>query len=146
MRHLAVIAVLLAGCYDGEIGDCELPCATAGECPDGLACGSDGWCAAPEVAGTCAATAPASLEVRVVVRGKGAVIAADPALDCRGDSPNDPVTCALEVVAGTAVELTATPVHQHWQFDGWDGADCDGPVCTIRPDAALVVTARFGQN
>jgi hypothetical protein len=53
MRAALVVVVALAGCYQPEVRDCTIACSFATDCADGQKCGSDGWCAAPPVAGTC---------------------------------------------------------------------------------------------
>ena len=48
-----LVGSLLAGCYQPTLRDCTVSCRGADECASGQVCGSDGWCAAPDVAGTC---------------------------------------------------------------------------------------------
>jgi len=50
---LVLAGALLAGCYQPSLRDCTVSCHAAGDCASGQICGSDGWCAAPDVAGTC---------------------------------------------------------------------------------------------
>jgi len=42
-----------ASCYSPSVRDCTLSCASASDCTSGQVCGSDGMCAAPEIAGQC---------------------------------------------------------------------------------------------
>jgi hypothetical protein len=42
-----------ANCYSPSVRDCTLSCAAASDCTTGQVCGSDGMCAAPEIAGQC---------------------------------------------------------------------------------------------
>jgi hypothetical protein len=48
-----LVGSFLAGCYQPTLRDCTVTCRGADECASGQVCGSDGWCAAPDVAGTC---------------------------------------------------------------------------------------------
>jgi hypothetical protein len=52
-RGALVVAVALAGCYEPQVRDCTIACSFATDCADGQTCGGDGWCAAPDVAGSC---------------------------------------------------------------------------------------------
>jgi hypothetical protein len=57
LLNVAIAAGLavLAGCYRPELRDCVVTCAGEGDCADGQVCGTDGFCAAPEIAGSCGA-------------------------------------------------------------------------------------------
>jgi hypothetical protein len=61
-RIAALAALVLAGCYDPALRDCKVTCHGAGECASGQVCGNDGFCASPEVAGTCKTRPDASDE------------------------------------------------------------------------------------
>ena len=52
MTWLASLATV--GCYAPEAIDCAVPCRAGDPCLDGQVCGADGWCAAAEIAGSCA--------------------------------------------------------------------------------------------
>jgi len=54
MRCLAVfVAMLATACYDPELRDCTVTCHGKHDCAEGQVCGSDGYCAAPDVANKC---------------------------------------------------------------------------------------------
>jgi hypothetical protein len=58
MRAAIAIAVgIVTGCYDPAVRDCTIACTAGDRCGPGQVCGSDGWCAAPAVAGRCKALA-----------------------------------------------------------------------------------------
>jgi hypothetical protein len=50
---LLAACVASSACYTPELRDCTLACSTASDCADGQACGADGFCAGPELAGRC---------------------------------------------------------------------------------------------
>ncbi len=80
---------LVGACYAPTLRDCAVTCAAATECGGGQICGADGFCAAPDVAGTC-----------------GAMLDAAPATDvgATGDAPPpDASLCALGCSNGTCV-------------------------------------------
>ena len=45
------VAIAAGACYEPELRDCTLSCTAAAECADGQVCGSDHFCASPEIAG-----------------------------------------------------------------------------------------------
>lgn len=47
-------AVAVSACYQPTLVDCTITCASSGECASGQVCGDDGFCARPEIAGSCA--------------------------------------------------------------------------------------------
>ena len=44
MKSLAILALLVAGCYAPEIGDCQYFCGPQRACPDDMFCSVDGFC------------------------------------------------------------------------------------------------------
>lgn len=49
VKLLAALAIVLSACgYDASYGDCAVHCTTDTGCPDGLTCGQEGFCRAPE--------------------------------------------------------------------------------------------------
>jgi hypothetical protein len=58
MRVLSLLAVVLAGCYDPAIRDCQFTC-PEGQCPGDLACVA-GVCRIPGASGSCPCPAPPS--------------------------------------------------------------------------------------
>ena len=55
LARIAVLVSTLVGCYSPELRDCTVTCASASECGAEQVCGSDGFCAAPAMAGRCLA-------------------------------------------------------------------------------------------
>jgi hypothetical protein len=71
--------------------------------------------------------------VSVKIKGKGRVI---------GSGISCPARCETTIAAGTKLTLRATPA-RGYRFAGW-GAACRGlGACTLRPTAAVEVTATF---
>ena len=50
MKTLLLLLSLTAGCYQRDLANCAVSCATSAECPDGLACTATGRCATSETA------------------------------------------------------------------------------------------------
>ena len=137
--RIALVAALLAGCYDPELRDCTVDCSSADECADGQVCGSDGMCAAPEAAGQCGGSAPSRVSLRVTVDGHGEVV-----VDDRGSCVADEAPCMYSFVAGTTVTLHARTLDDEKPFEQWTGA-CAGQsaTCSLAATAAMNVGARF---
>lgn len=45
MKILVLVLAVTAGCYQRDLADCAVSCATAADCPSGLACTASGHCA-----------------------------------------------------------------------------------------------------
>lgn len=45
MKNFLIALVLTAGCYQRDLADCAVSCATSADCPSGLACTASGHCA-----------------------------------------------------------------------------------------------------
>lgn len=124
---LGCLAGCLAGCYDPETPDCTITCEGADQCADGQTCGSDGYCAAPDVAGRC--VAPVALEI--VIDGDGVVTLAGIG-ECDSRSATDDM-CIYMVIPNQPHELSATPNGDD-DFQRWTAA-CVGETatCAITP-------------
>lgn len=55
---VAAAAIPQMGCYSPHLVDCALRCGDQNACPDGLACGADGWCRPAGSAGICDTPSP----------------------------------------------------------------------------------------
>ena len=44
MKCIVILALLVAGCYAPEIGDCQYFCGPQRLCPDNMFCSADGFC------------------------------------------------------------------------------------------------------
>src|SRR2546421_11344635 len=139
-RIVLAFAVLAAGCYDPAPRDCTVSCQAAGDCVAGQVCGTDGFCAAPEIAGTCksrgadAGRPPdaAGASLHVMVAGPGRITDTSGAIQCAMD-------CSFTVAPGRAITLNAVP-NEDKQLDHWTTANCAGQdtSCTITVDAPVV--------
>jgi len=155
-RTLAAGLVALAGCYSPAVLDCTVSCGSPHDCVSGQICGSDGLCAAPEVAGRCGGlhdaglphdaagsdgSAIISLHVqvtgkgRVFVEGHGTCSSIDPQ---RGD-------CIFGIPLAVAQTVQALAIDPDQAFTSWTSVTCNGPnaSCTFIPVAATVITAKF---
>ena len=50
----AFTLLLASACYSPDLRDCTVSCTAANDCASGQVCGSDRFCASPELAGRCA--------------------------------------------------------------------------------------------
>lgn len=157
---------LLASCYEPQLVDCTIRCSGAADCATGQVCGTDHFCAAPEIADHCASVT-AVIDAGVVVDG------AMPKPDARPDAPPDaPTHGQLHVTinggkgrvtvdgVGTCtndctysvplqVPLTAHAVGDHdWHFDKWTNGPCVGQLanCAFTPTLVVDVAAKFKKD
>ncbi|MBA3822070.1 MAG: hypothetical protein H0X17_24510 [Deltaproteobacteria bacterium] len=168
LRTLA-LALLVAACYSPDVRDCTVSCAAVSDCAGGQVCGSDQFCAAPEVAGRCAQlTTDAGVdEPRPDARvpADAAVDAAPPdaaipmvqlhiRIDGRGvvtvpnigvcDAGSGAIDCMYAVPQGAPVSLHAVPKN-HWRFGAWESTACSGEpeTCLLTPVMPTFVKVRF---
>jgi hypothetical protein len=123
---------MLVGCYDPETVDCTVTCTAADECASDQVCGSDGFCAAPEVAGQC--VAPVALEIKI--DGDGTVSLADVG-DCDSRTAKDR-TCTFMVTPNQRRQLSAMP-NGDKDFKEWSAA-CAGETATCEVTPVTDVT------
>lgn len=124
---IAACVGCLAGCYDPATTDCTITCSGSDECASGQTCGSDGYCAAPDVAGEC--VAPVALEI--VIDGDGTVMLDGiGACDSRSATDNK---CTYMVTPNQPRLLSAMPNGDD-DFKQWTSA-CGGETatCEITP-------------
>ena len=162
-RALAVGLVALAGCYSPVARDCTVSCASPGDCVSGQVCGSDGLCAAPEVAGRCVAVvtdggpghdarpsdasvsadAPSMVSLRVQISGKGSVIVLGRST-CSSLDPQHG-NCTYDIVLGVPQVVRAAAIQSTDVFSKWSSATCGGQGATCRfiPVGATTVIAKF---
>jgi len=124
---IAFLGGLLGGCYDPATPDCTITCRGSDECAGGQTCGSDGYCAAPDVAGGC--VAPVALEI--VIEGDGIVTLAEIG-ECDSRSATDD-RCIYMVTPNQPRQLSAMPNGDE-EFKQWT-ASCEGETatCVITP-------------
>ena len=146
LRALAVLSVVLAGCYDPDALDCTVSCSAANECADGQVCGSDGFCASVSAAGHCGGpdggTASSLVSLHVTIDGPGKV-----SIDGIGVCDSDTAEhggCTWSVPRAMTLSLKADPKHDH-EFDAWtEGCSGDKATCALTPVTALTqVGAKF---
>lgn len=133
----ALAFVALAACYDPGAVDCTVSCAAASECAQGQVCGSDGFCAAPSVAGHCGGPdGGASSELamlKITIEGQGKV-SIDGVGVCDTETSD---SCSFMVPTATSLSLKASPKKDQ-RFVTWSGA-CAGtsPSCAVLAVMAL---------
>jgi len=164
VTRLAMIAALLvAGCYGPEVRDCTVSCASASDCATGQTCGEDGWCAAPDVAGSCAARTDAPdarpvdaaidgaasdagvAQLHVIVAGRGKVVVDPLGVECIGYA-GVPGDCLFDVSPGATEMLLPVETTPSSAFAGWTTDNCAEAAssCTVTMEPPVtLVGARF---
>jgi hypothetical protein len=169
----AVVAALvgLAGCYAPPLRDCTVSCTAPGDCVGDQLCGSDGLCAAPDIAGRCAMgpptpdaspprdagttprdaprgdaampDAPALIALRVQITGKGSVVVDGHGI-CSSQGPQHG-DCTYDIAPHVAQTVHALPVQLDQVFGSWTSVACggQGATCTFTPSSATAITAKF---
>jgi hypothetical protein len=153
-RMLVADLAALAGCYAPAVRDCTVSCASRDDCVRGQLCGSDGYCAAPQMAGRCGGiVADAGLpdaaplvSLRVQVTGRGNVI-----VEGRGTcSSLDPQhgDCTYDIPLHVTQRVDAVAIQQDHAFLGWTSMTCngEGASCTFTMGAATNIAAKFAHK
>ena len=170
-RTIILSAAAMAGCYAPDVRDCTVTCSSPGDCAGDQVCGSDGYCAAPAIAGRCdeARDAPegdpdadvvdagiadarpdarpdAATRLRIVIGGRGKVAVSPLGVECVAVD-NGGADCVFNTAPGADLDLLASEVHQHWMWDRWtSGCSGSDPLCAISTTTgggATLVGARF---
>ena len=103
----AVALACLAACYSPDVRDCSVTCASSADCAGAQVCGTDHFCAMPDIAGTCARqqAMPDAGSPADAARDADVTPPADAALP---DAPPDaPATGALHLKVGGHGQLVA---------------------------------------
>ena len=169
----ALVAATAAGCYAPELRDCTLSCGAESDCAQGQVCGSDHFCASPEIAGRCS-----SLPGDAGSNDRDAGVDGAKLPDARPDAPPDAATHAALTVsiegqgritvqgftcdkAGPqngmcvitlplAMLVTAQAQgYPDWRFDKWTSATCaTTPIatCTFTLTGATTLTGKFKKD
>ena len=159
---------LIAGCYEPQLTDGTIRCSAESDCATGQVCGTDHFCAAPDVADHCSSvTGPT--DAGVVDDG------ASSKPDARPDAPPPPdapthgqLRVQIEGTGGVTVEGVGTcvddctysvplqmPLTAHaiaaddeWHFVNWTTGPCIGQSanCVFTPTLVVGVTAKFKKD
>lgn len=136
-------AALAGACYEPEVLDCTLLCSAGRGCADGQVCDRDGWCTAPEVAGTCGAGA-VLVPVRLTIERRGNLRIDELDQGCECDDDEGTCSCDLELAEGT--EIVVQAVRTDNDFERWltDNCEGQGASCTLTVEMPRTdVGARF---
>ena len=169
----ASLAVAGVGCYAPELRDCTVTCNAASDCASGQVCGTDHFCAAPDIAGQCS-----SLPSDASPGGRDAGVADAKMVDAKPDaaSPPDAAThamlaiqiegkgrvsivgvgtcdeaspqngsCMFVVPRNLTITVTAT-AYPDWRFDRWTTAACavvEINTCSFTPKTDTPVGVKF---
>jgi hypothetical protein len=157
-RMFAAGLAALAGCYSPAVRDCTVSCEAPGDCVSGQICGSDGFCAAPRMAGRCGAMAmidagspldaappdgSSLVSLHVQIMGVGSVLVAGHGIcSSAGSQRGD---CMYELPANVSQTVFATPIQLDQVFTSWTSLICGGQnaSCTFTPVAATTIVAKF---
>ncbi|MGE5185763.1 MAG: hypothetical protein ACM31C_27060 [Acidobacteriota bacterium] len=165
LNRVVLAASLSASCYSPDTRDCSVSCSHPLDCANGQVCGSDHFCASPEMAGRCGSLpplddaglpdapgrdapprdapadarppdAPTGVALQIQVMGAGTV-----ALDAVGSCDKD---CTLYAPFAMQATLRAEPKPKQ-AFDRWTQGPCvgQGATCTFVPLAPVTIAARF---
>jgi len=144
VARVSVVALLTlaAGCYDPQVDDCTITCAAIDECADGQLCGADGFCAAPDVAGTCNPGVPTAV-LTIRIEKKGRITVDNPVFACES-TEGAGTTCMTAIPKTGWLDLHAIETDK--EFERWTSTRCLGQPTTCRlllGDATLEVSAKF---
>ena len=135
--RIALASAVLAGCYAPDLRDCTVTCSESTDCADDQVCGGDGYCAAPDLAGTCAGSGgePETVSLRAHVAGHGALEVAGVGT-CTAD-------CTWQVAAGSTVQALAIDGEQ--KFDRWTTDNCVEKLrtCALAMTMSAIVGVKF---
>lgn len=174
MGLLRLASVLLmtsaTGCYDPQLRDCTLTCSAPSDCAGDQVCGSDHFCAAPDIAGTCSslpsdagsnnrdsgvdgtkmpdaapdAATHAALTVSIEGEGRLSLLGIG---TCDKSGPQNGL-CVYTVQLQSLVTVTAQG-YPDWHFDKWLTSVCAStPVttCTFAFNAATPLGVKFKKD
>ena len=169
LSRAVALLTMTVGCYSPELRDCTLTCAAASDCADGQVCGSDHFCAAPGIAGSCsslpgdagsgnrdAGTGGAKIDARpdapthavlaISIEGKGRVIVQGIGT-CDEAGPQNG-HCAFLVPVD--IPLTAqAQAYLGQRFEKWTTAVCAATstsTCTFTPMVATTLGVKFRKD
>lgn len=159
---------LFAGCYEPQLTDCTIRCSGESDCATGQVCGTDHFCAAPEIADHCTSVtgptdagivvdgasikpdarpdappppdAPTHGQLRVQIEGGKGIVTVQGIGTCNDD-------CTYSVPL--QMPLTAQAVAQEdWRFEKWTAGPCVGQSanCAFTPTLVVGVTAKFKKD
>ncbi|MDQ3298581.1 MAG: hypothetical protein M3619_18500 [Myxococcota bacterium] len=130
---------MFGACYAPEVSDCTVTCTTsAAKCAADQVCGSDGYCAAPEVAGQCEGGGSTMVALRIVIEGGGRVTVKGIG-ECRSDAGGD---CTWQLEPARSIELSANGDLAQWT----SGCSGSASTCLLAPTSATIVGARFATS
>ncbi len=136
MKTLLLLLSLSAGCYQRDVANCAVSCATSSDCPDGLACTTTGRCATSETT-TCGAPTDGGDPDGPPVTGTIHVVA----LDDRGLPAVGVRVIAMSSVDGSAIADTTTLADGTIDLDDVTGA-ADITVVVTNGSGSKLTTVR----
>lgn len=152
-RSTAFTLSLASACYSPDLRDCTVSCTAANDCASGQVCGSDRFCASPELAGRCATLPtddggtpiPPMHDAGAIVDGESVTPPDAPPdapatkqlhikVDGQGgvsvlgvglcdSAPPQKGDCRFDVYLAAPLHAEAYP-HLGWRFDKWTDGPC----------------------
>lgn len=166
---LALSALALAACYSPDLRDCTIMCNSESDCVADQVCGSDHFCAAPDLAGQCSPLPPdggrrdagfsdaslpdarpdaprdalidAVLSISIAGKGQVSMLAVG---SCSTDEPQHG-SCTFTVPKNALVTAQAT-ASPGWRFERWTSPPCSNtPIafCTFVAHDGTTVAVKF---
>lgn len=164
-------ALVVTACYSPDLRDCTLSCSSASDCAADQVCGSDHFCAAPEIAGRCSSLppdagsgnrdagirdarlpdarpdappdAPTEAVLSIEIAGKGQISMLGVGT-CDSEGPQHG-SCTFVVSRGALVTAQAS-ASSDWRFEKWTSAPCaTSPIalCTFIAGGPLTIGVKF---
>ncbi len=140
MWRAVLLAAAIAGCYNPQLGTCEVTCGTDSPCPADLVCKPDGFCHTPDDTSTCT-NGPVTLTV-ATIGNSGSITSTPAGISCSGSAGS--AGCIEVFAGGTAIVLTAHPSGD--QFVSWAGDECGSSTsltCMFTIEMATAVSGTF---
>jgi hypothetical protein len=169
---VALSIAFTGGCYEPELRDCTITCNAESDCAAGQLCGSDHFCASPEIAGRCSSLpsdagsggrdagvdgpkivdaapppdAPTHAALTVAIDGQGRIVMLGVGT-CEKSGPQNGM-CVYSVKIGSLVTAQAQ-AYEDWRFDKWMTPVCMGAsisTCTFTVNAATPLAVKFKKD
>lgn len=163
-------ALAVTACYSPDLRDCTLTCSSAADCAADQVCGSDHFCAAPDVAGRCSTLpsdagppdrdagigdaslpdarpdAPTQAVLTIDIAGKGQITMLGVGTCDSGEPQNGSCTFVVPIDALVTAQATGW---SDWWFERWTTAPCATtviPTCTFIASGPRTVGVKFKKD
>jgi hypothetical protein len=175
-RSFALVVLVAPACYSPDLRDCTVSCAAEGDCAAGQVCGSDRFCAVPEIAGRCASLpsdggvqplrdaasvvdaetltpppdappdAPQTKVLHIKLDGQGGVSVTG--IGICDSAPPQKGDCRFDIFVAIPLHSEAYP-HLGWRFDKWTDGPCKDSeelTCDFTPSGPTNLNAKYRRD